>query len=127
MTPRPEAPRTPSEERTACTEELLDYATAQFPLAPRSDQIRATLRGRTRREDERGDLVHGAAALAEAARHVRTEERLNREAIGRLAVRDAQMRRWVLALACVSGVLGLVAVGQQVPWALGLVWWLMGR
>lgn len=126
MTPRPH-PRSPSQERADRLDELLDYATAQFPLAPRSEQIRAALQGRTRREDERGDLVHGAAALAEAAKHLRQEERLDRDAIAHLAIRDAQRQRQVGILGALCVLLAVVALGPWVPWALGLLWWLVGR
>jgi hypothetical protein len=117
---------TPSEERATRQDELLDYAQAQFPLPPRSDKIRAVLQGRTRREDERGDLVHGAAALVEAARLLRDEERIDREALSRLAVRDAQRQRQIGILGALCVLLAVAAVGPWVPWALGLLWWLGG-
>jgi hypothetical protein len=117
---------TPSDERAARQDELLDYAQAQFPLAPRTDKIRQVLQGRTRREDERGDLVHGAAALVEAVRLLRQEERLDREALSRLAVRDAQRQRQVGILGALCVLLAVAAVGPWVPWALGLLWWVGG-
>ncbi len=102
----------PPDERARKLEVLVAYAQAHAPPGKHVDHMEGVLRGKTRRADERRDPVRelgeAVAALAAAAELQRVEEALDRQGLGVVASREAELRIYLGVTVAFVGVLGLL-------------------